>query len=196
MLISLLLPISVVGEPCRTTVGEPCRTTVGELCRTTVGEPCRTTVASTGSATRESVTEPSSVTEPVEVTDTTGSPHLFPFNDNEATRYTVAITFKNASFSGICVVKRIDGIIAGSVVNEFGIRAFDFKMSGNRRRVKLLNAMKPLDKCLIRKAIAHDLKRLFRAKTTDEYVSVVDGGTIVMQCPDRRYSFSKINIPE
>ncbi len=180
LLISLLLPISAVGE----------------LCRTTVGELCRTTVASTGSATGESVIEPSSVTEPVEVTDTIESPYIFPFNDNETSRYTVAITFKKASFSGICVVKRMDGIIAGSIVNEFGIRAFDFKMNGNRRRVKLLNAMKPLDKCLIRKTIAHDLKRLFRAKSIDEYVSVDDGGTIVMQCHDRRYTFSKMNIPE
>ena len=148
-------------------------------------------VASTGSATRNI-----SVTELAEVTDTTESPYIFPFNDNEPTRYTVAIAFKNSSFSGICVVKRMDGIIAGSIVNEFGIRALDFKMSGNRRRVKVLNAMKPLDKCLIRKAIAHDLKRLFRAKATDEYVSVDDGGTIVMQCHDRRYTFSKMNIPE
>ena len=151
-------------------------------------------VASTGSATRNI-----SVTEPVEVTsltDITNASYLFPFNDNETSRYTVVITFKNASFSGICVVKRIDDIVAGSVVNEFGIRAFDFKMSGNRRRIKLLNTMKPLDKCLIRKAIANDLKRLFRTKATNEYVSVDDGGNIVMQCRDRRYSFKKMNIPE
>lgn len=161
MLISLLLPISVVGEPCRTTV-----------------------------------TEPVEVTASTERTDKTESSYLFSFSDNETTRYTVAIAFKKASFSGICVVRRMGGTIAGSVVNEFGIRAFDFKMSVDRRRVKLLNVMKPLDKCLIRKAIAHDLKRLFRAKATDEYVTVGDGGTIVMQCPDRRYSFSKMNIPE
>ena len=146
------------------------------------------------SMAREPVVRQSSPT--IEVTDTTVSPCLFPFNDNETSRYIVVITFRKASFSGICVVKRMDGVIAGAIVNEFGIRAFDFKMSVNRRRVKLLNAMKPLDKCLIRKAIAYDLKRLFRSKATDEYVSVDDGGTIVMQCPGRRYSFSKMNIPE
>ena len=125
-----------------------------------------------------------------------GDGYLFSFDEGEAVHYTVAITFRNASSSGICMVKRMGGIIAGSIVNEFGIRAFDSKMSGDRGRVRLLNAMKPLDKCLIRKAIAHDLKRLFRAKTTDEYVFVDDGGTIVMQCLDRRYCFSKMNIPE
>lgn len=181
LLISLLLPISVVGEPCRTTV-----TSTGSATgNTAVTEP----VVCLGSPTIE-------VTASAERTDTTESSYLFPFSDNETTRYTVAITYKNASFSGICVVKRMDGIIVGSIVNEFGIRAFDFKMSGNRRRVKLLNAMKPLDKCLVRKAIAHDLKRLFAAENTDEYVSVDEGGAIIMQCPNRRYSFSKMNIPE
>ena len=147
-------------------------------------------VASTGSATRNI-----SVTELVEVTDTTESPYIFPFNDNEPTRYTVAITFKNASFSGICVVKQKDDIIVGTIVNEFGIRAFDFTVSLDRKHVKLLNVMKTLDKCLVRKTIACDLRRLFSSSSTDEYVSV-EGVKIIMRRPNRSYTFSKMNIPE
>lgn len=133
------------------------------------------------------------VAEPVEVTTETA--YLFRFDGDESTRYTVAITFKTASFSGICVVKNIGTQIAGTIVNEFGIRAFDFTMSQDRRRVKLLTVMKPLDKCLIRKAIARDLKRLFNATASDEYVSV-DGEKIIMRRPSRSYTFSKMNIPE
>lgn len=133
------------------------------------------------------------VTEPVEVTTETA--YLFRFDGDESTRYTVAITFKTASFSGICVVKNIGTQIAGTIVNEFGIRAFDFTMNRDRRRVKLLNVMKPIDKCLIRKAIARDLKRLFNATTTDGYVSV-DGDKITMRRPSRSYTFSKMNIQE
>lgn len=136
------------------------------------------------------------VAEPVEVTsltDTTNAPFLFSFEGEKSTRYTIAITFKNASFSGICVVKNIDAQIAGTIVNEFGIRAFDFTMSQDRRRVKLLNVMKPLDKCLIRKAIARDLRRLFNATTADEYVTV-EGDKIIMRRPNRSYTFSKMNI--
>ena len=147
-------------------------------------------VASTGSATRNI-----SVTELVEVTDTTESPYIFPFNDNEPTRYTVAITFKNASFSGICVVKQKDDIIVGTIVNEFGIRAFDFTVSLDRKHVKLLNVMKTLDKCLVRKTIARDLRQLFSSSSTDEYVSV-EGVKIIMRRPNRSYTFSKMNIPE
>ena len=131
----------------------------------------------------------------IEVADTTENISLFPFYGDESTRYTVAITFKTASFSGICVVKNIGTQIAGTIVNEFGIRAFDFTMNRDRRHVKLLNVMKPLDKCLIRKAIARDLKRLFNATTTDEYVSV-EGDKIIMRRPNRSYTFSKMNISE
>lgn len=135
------------------------------------------------------------VTELVEVTDTTETAFLFHFEGDESTRYTVAITFKTASFSGICVVKNIGTQIAGTIVNGFGIRAFDFTMSRDRRRVRLLNVMKPLDKCLIRKTIARDLKRLFSATSVNEYVSV-DGDKIIMRRPNRSYTFSKMNIPE
>lgn len=169
LLISLLLPVSVVGEPCRTMV------------------------ASTGSATGNT-----SITELVEVTvqtDTVSTHYLFPFNDNEPTRYTVTITFKNSSFSGICVVKQKDDIIVGTIVNEFGIRAFDFTVSLDRKHVKLLNVMKTLDKCLVRKTIARDLRRLFSSSSTDEYVSV-EGVKIIMRRPNRSYTFSKMNIPE
>ena len=131
----------------------------------------------------------------IEVADTTENIFLFPFYGDESTRYTVAIAFKNASFSGICVVKNIGTQIAGTIVNEFGIRAFDFTMSQDRRRVKLLNVMKPLDKCLIRKAIARDLRRLFNATTADEYVTV-EGDKIIMRRPNRSYTFSKMNISE
>ena len=68
-------------------------------------------------------------------------------------------------------------------------------MSQDRRRVKLLNVMKPLDKCLIRKAIARDLRRLFNATTADEYVTV-EGDKIIMRRPNRSYTFSKMNISE
>ena len=135
------------------------------------------------------------VTEPVEVTGTTETAYLFRFDGDESTRYTVAITFKNASFSGICVANTRRPHMAGTVLNAVAIRAFDLTMSQDRRRGKLLTVMKPLDKCLIRKAIARDLKRLFNATTTDGYVSV-DGEKIIMRRPSRSYTFSKMNIPE
>ena len=116
---------------------------------------------------------------------------LFPFTSSSADRYSVAITFGSVSLSGICVVKRQEGRIAGSVVNEFGIRAFDFTMTPDRRRVKLLNITKPLDRCLVRKAIRADLRKLFTATSADDYVTL-DGETVVMRLRGRSYAFTKM----
>lgn len=120
---------------------------------------------------------------------------LFPFTSSSADRYSVAITFGSTSFSGICVVKRQESRIAGSVVNEFGIRAFDFTMTPDRRRVKLLNITKPLDRCLVRKAIRTDLRKLFTATSADDYVTL-DGETVVMKLRGRSYAFTKMKTQE
>lgn len=116
---------------------------------------------------------------------------LFPFTTSSAGRYNVAITFGSVSLSGICVVKRQEGRIAGSVVNEFGIRAFDFTMAPDRRRIKLLNITTPLDRCLVRKAIRTDLRKLFTATSADDYVTL-DGETVVMRLRSRSYAFTKM----
>lgn len=120
---------------------------------------------------------------------------LFPFTSASADRYSVAIIFGSVSLSGICVVKRQEGRIVGSVVNEFGIRAFDFTMTPDRGRVKLLNITKPLDRCLVRKAIRTDLRKLFTATSADEYVTL-DGETVVMRLRGRSYAFTKMKTQE
>lgn len=120
---------------------------------------------------------------------------LFPFTSAAADRYSVAITFGSVSLSGICVIKRQEGRIAGSVVNEFGIRAFDFTMTPDRRRVKLLNIIKPLDRCLVRKTIRADLRKLFTATSADDYVAL-DGETVVMRLRGRSYAFTKMKTQE
>ena len=134
---------------------------------------------------------PSTLEAPASPRDTA----LFPFPSASAARYNVTITFGSTSFSGICVVKRLDGHIAGSLVNEFGIRAFDFTMTSDRRRVKLLNITKPLDRCLVRKAIRADLRKLFTATSADDYVTF-DGRTVVMRLRGRSYAFSKMKTQE
>ena len=42
------------------------------------------------------------------------------------TEWTAEIHFARADFTGICVLRRTAGGAAGTVVNEYGVRAFDF----------------------------------------------------------------------
>jgi hypothetical protein len=65
------------------------------------------------------------------------------------------------NLSGILAVKRFGEEWRGSLVNEFGLKAFDFAVK--KRRCRLLNTFALLNKWYIRKAIEGDLSFLFRA---------------------------------
>ena len=48
-----------------------------------------------------------------------------------------------------------------SVINEFGIKAFDAVYTGEKDRVKLENVIPPLNRWYVRKVIAKDMSFLF-----------------------------------
>lgn len=64
--------------------------------------------------------------------------------------------------SGICLIRMEGDRGAMSVVNEFGVKAFDAVCPGAKGRVKLTYVMAPLDKWYIRRVLARDLSVLFR----------------------------------
>ena len=64
---------------------------------------------------------------------------FFPDGEGERREYAVALGFGEARLSGICVVKYMEGEVVGSLLNEFGIRAFDFRYDPKRGRVRLSN---------------------------------------------------------
>lgn len=80
----------------------------------------------------------------------------------EPSRYSAYITFPRGSMTGVCLV-RIDETGDGvmSVVNEFGIKAFDATYSAKTGKVKLLNVVKMLDRWYVRRTVAADLVALF-----------------------------------
>jgi hypothetical protein len=80
------------------------------------------------------------------------------FDGEKAARYHVLITARQAEITGVMVVKRVPGGWRGSLINEFGVKAFDFIAEGGRCR--LLNTIAFLDKWYIRRAIAADLSFL------------------------------------
>lgn len=85
---------------------------------------------------------------------------------NSSRKYAVAIAFRQASLSGICVVRDREKDVAGSVVNEFGIKAFDFVYDKQKRKLKVRNVIKALDKWYIRRVVNADLGVLFREKNS------------------------------
>lgn len=92
-----------------------------------------------------------------------GPETFLPAEEGGRAQYTVTIGWKQARISGICIMKSLGGEIVGSVVNEFGIRAFDFRYDPRREVLKIENPIGFLDRWYIRKGLRSDLRILFRA---------------------------------
>jgi len=86
--------------------------------------------------------------------------------DNEnINRYQVAIQAKGNHITGICMLKRSDEGWRGTLINEFGVKAFDFIVTP--QKCELLNTISLLNKWYIRRTIADDLHFLFETDNPD-----------------------------
>lgn len=107
---------------------------------------------------------------------------LFSFQ-GDMLKYNMSIQRDALSITGICLMKRSDGRILGSVVNEFGIKAFDFTYDTSKRKVKLQNVVGFINKWYIRKVLKGDLRYLFSyrvpAQADPHRTLTVSGGGII-----------------
>lgn len=87
------------------------------------------------------------------------------FDSGKAQQFRITISVEKTNLTGILIVKHMDGTWRGSVVNEFGVKAFDFISSPEKCR--LLNVMPLLDKRHIKKTIAEDFRFLFEIDHPD-----------------------------
>jgi hypothetical protein len=83
------------------------------------------------------------------------------FSDTAKTTFRIDVNIKSKDISGICVIKKFDGELKGSVINEFGAKVFDFAV--NETGCKLHEVNPSLDKDYIRKTIENDLYFLLEA---------------------------------
>lgn len=66
------------------------------------------------------------------------------------------------SLTGICLVRQTEEGLAGSVVNEFGIRAFDFTCRHDK--VRVMNVLPQMNRWYIRRLLRADLRLLAASK--------------------------------
>lgn len=79
-------------------------------------------------------------------------------------RYTAMIESPKASLSGICILyHEREGMISGSLFNEFGLSFIDFTYYVSKDRVKLHHVVKMMDKWYVRRVLRHDLRELLHA---------------------------------
>ena len=84
-------------------------------------------------------------------------------------RYSVLITFRDAGLTGVCIVKPTDEGLVGTIVNEFGIKAFDFTYDSRKQKVKLHNVIKMMNRWYIKKVVKADLKVLLTTEESGTY---------------------------
>ena len=85
---------------------------------------------------------------------------LSPALEGERTEYAVTLQFKKVHLSGICILKRMNAEIVGSWLNEFGVRAFDFRYTPSNHRIELSSLLETLDRWYIRRVLRRDLSLL------------------------------------
>ena len=88
-------------------------------------------------------------------------------------RYQVSIQVRGNNITGMCMLKKSDEGWRGTLINEFGVKAFDFIVTSTK--CELLHTISMLNKWYIRRTIADDLHFLveidnpnvsFQTKTT------------------------------
>jgi hypothetical protein len=83
-------------------------------------------------------------------------------------RYKTTITAAGHQVTGIMMVKHDKNGWRGALMNEFGIKLFDFVCSGNECRA--IHLLPFLDRWYIRKTLAGDFRLLFGCDTPDTKV--------------------------
>ena len=84
----------------------------------------------------------------------------FPSKEGDRARYSALIEMPKAYLSGVCILLREDGVVKGSLFNEFGISALDFTYRLDKEKVKLHHVIKMLDRWYIKRVLKKDMREL------------------------------------
>lgn len=128
---------------------------------------------------------------------------LFRFENSERVEYNFSLQFKNNTFTGVCVMKLMGQEIRGSIMNEFGVKAFDFVYDTNSRSIDLRNVIGFMNRLLVKRTLKADWKYLLSFSTitkADKKRSIVvtERGEIIFKNKKRGivYKLSPLNITD
>lgn len=103
----------------------------------------------------------------------------------------VAVEMRGADLSGILIVKKREGVMVGTLVNEFGIKAFDFELNsnvkgrlGSGKRVKLIDVVKFMDRWYIRRVLRRDIDYMLSFPNVQRDCGIevaVDGRNVIVK---------------
>ena len=73
---------------------------------------------------------------------------------------TVEITFNKGYITGLCLLNTENDTTYGTIMNEFGIKVFDFVYREPSKKIKLLHLMPMLNKWYIKRVLKKDMRNI------------------------------------
>lgn len=74
------------------------------------------------------------------------------------------------ALSGIMMFEGGNDTIRAAVVNEFGVTALAIEYVASRRKMKICNIIKPLDRWYMRRTLSSDLRALLAASVPEDSI--------------------------
>lgn len=88
--------------------------------------------------------------------------NIFAQGQGRMDRYKVQIDIQDAYLSGVCIIRDVEGLLTGAVVNEFGVSAVTFRYNKTKDKVKILSLAAAMKKTGVKALLKKDLRNIMR----------------------------------
>ena len=88
--------------------------------------------------------------------------NIFAQEQGRMDRYKVQIDIQEAYLSGVCIIRDVEGLLTGAVVNEFGVSAVTFRYNKTKDKVKILSLAAALKRPGVKVLLKNDLRNIMR----------------------------------
>ena len=103
--------------------------------------------------------------------------------------FRIVLATPKAEITGIFIVKQINGAWRGTLINEFGLKVFDFVSTS--KKCELVNVISFLDKWYIRKVISSDIQYIIEIDNPDYFAEKQAHWTFVQDTLSVNYKNEK-----
>lgn len=88
--------------------------------------------------------------------------NIFAQGQGRMDRYKVQIDIQDAYLSGVCIIRDVEGLLTGAVVNEFGVSAVTFRYNKTKDKVKILSLAAAMKRPGVKFLLKKDLRNIMR----------------------------------
>lgn len=88
--------------------------------------------------------------------------NIFAQEQYKVDQYKVQIDIRNAYLSGLCIIRDVDGLLTGAIVNEFGVSAVSFRYNKTKDKVTIVSLAGAMKRPGVKALLKHDLRNIMR----------------------------------